>query len=175
VGAATAAHAQTPYTGWITGHFGAAAGGDVRDWTATPGASLAVTENGSGLGAELDLSHAGDFDSESFADSSITTAMLSLVAFLPVQQDRLRPYITVGAGILRVRVAFSPGESSTGNTEPAWSAGGGIHYMLNEAIGVRGDVRYFRHFSSQDIPLGDNGVLDFVRTSIGFTYSWPLR
>jgi hypothetical protein len=167
------AEAQTPFTAHLTGHLGAMAQGDVRGATVAPGASMAVVDE-SGLGAEFDIAHGGDFDSTLFADSSITTAMLNFVAVYP--HERIRPMLIVGAGVLRVRVAYSPEESSTGSTDLAWSAGGGLLYMLNEAFGIRGDVRYFRHFNRQEnIPLGDNGILDFVRTSFGLTYSWPLR
>ena len=172
VGAAVA-EAQTPFTAHLTGHIGAASHGDIRDATVTPGGSMAVLDE-NGLGAEFDIAHGGDFDTTLFADSSLTTAMLNFIAMYP--HERIRPFLSVGAGILRVRVAYSPDESSTGSTDLAWGAGGGVLYMLNEAFGLRGDVRYFRHFSRQDsIPLGDNGILDFVRTSFGVTYSWPLR
>jgi opacity protein-like surface antigen len=170
VGASTA-DAQTPYTGMLTGHLGPVAGGDVRDWTIAPGGSMAVVENG-GLGAELDISHNGDFDGESFADSSITPITLNFVAMY--MHDRIRPFLVVGVGVMRVHAASASGQSST-STEPAWDTGAGVLYMLNDAIGVRGDVRYFRHFNRQDMPFGDNGVLDFVRTSVGVTYSWPLK
>jgi hypothetical protein len=170
---ATTAAAQTPFTAHLTGHLGAVSQGDIRDWTVTPGASIAVVDQ-NGIGAEFDLAHGGDFDTTLFADSSITTAMLNFVALYP--QGRIRPFVIAGAGLMRVRVAYSAEESSTGSTDIAWSAGGGVLYMLNDAFGIRGDVRYFRHFSRQDdIPLGDNGILDFVRTSFGLTYTWPLR
>jgi hypothetical protein len=48
--------------------------------------------------------------------------------------------------------------------------------MLNEALGVRGDIRYFRQFGRQQaLPLGANEALDFFRISFGVSYSWPMR
>ena len=168
----TADAQPTVFSGQLTGHVGALAGGDVRGWTAAAGASLAVLDE-SGLGVELDASHGGDFDTSTFADSSISTVMLNFVAMYP--HPTVRPFLTVGAGVMRVRVGFDD-DTGRGQTDTAWHAGGGALYMFNEALGFRGDVRYFRNFSRQSaIPLGDNDVLDFVRASFGVTYSWPMR
>ena len=171
---ASSARAQSRvFTGMVTGHLGAAANGDVRDWAVAPGASMNVIDE-NGLGAELDLSHIGDFDTASFADSSITTAMLNFKFLYP--HGRVRPFLVAGAGVMRVRVTLFPGQSSISQTDNAWNAGGGVIYMLNEAIGLRGDVRYFRHFGRQtNLPLADNGGLEFVRSSFGVSFSWPLE
>ena len=171
---ATSAEAQLPiFSGVITGNLGVASGGDVRDWTVMPGASIAVLDE-RGLGVEVDVSHGGDFDTSQFADSSITTVTLNFIAMYP--HEMLRPFVTVGAGATRVRVAFLPDQGSVGQTDSVWSAGGGLVYMLTEALAFRGDVRYFRNFSRQNlIPLGDNGALNFVRTSFGVAFTWPIH
>lgn len=133
---------------------------------------MAVVD-GRGLGAEIDFSYGGDFDTASFADSSITTLMLSFVALYP--DERFRPFLVAGVGIMRAHVGFADGQSSISQIDSAWNLGGGAHLNLNEALGFRGDVRYFRHFSRQsEIPIAD-GVLDFVRYSVGVTFSWPVR
>ncbi len=171
---ATAAEAQLPpFTGVLTGQIGAAASGDVRDLTVMPGVSMAVIDE-NGLGVEIDASHGGDFDSDRFVDSSITTVMLNFVFMYPHQT--FRPFFTAGVGLTRVRVALVPEQASIGQTDTAWSTGGGVLYMLNEAFGFRGDVRYFRNFGRQNaISFGDNGTLNFVRASIGATFSWSIR
>jgi opacity protein-like surface antigen len=161
------------FSGLLTGHIGAVAGGDVRDWTVAPGASMTVIDE-SGLGVEVDVGHAGDFDSEQFHDSSITSVMVNFTTVYP--QERFRPFLIVGAGILRLRAALQPNAASISHTDTGWNAGGGALYMMNEALGFRADVRYFRNFGRQDaFPLGNNGVLDFVRSSFGVTYVWPMR
>ena len=171
---AAGAEAQVaPFTGMLTGHVGAVARGDVRGVAVAPGGSMAVIGE-TGLGVEFDVSHNGDFDDTNFADSSITPVMLNFMAVY--QHPTFRPFMTAGAGVLRLRVAYFDGQSSIGHTDLAWSAGGGLVYMLDEGFGVRGDVRYFRHFNRQHgFALGDNGVLDFIRTSIGITYTWPMQ
>jgi opacity protein-like surface antigen len=156
----------------LSGHIGVAAQGDVRDWTVMPAASMAVLDD-SGLGVEVDVSHAGDFDSAQFTDSSLTSATLNFIAMYP--HETLRPFFTAGVGVIRVRVTFFP-DQPVGHTDSAWNAGGGVLYMLNEALGFRGDVRYFRHFGRQAaLPLGANAALDFVRSTFGVVFSWPMH
>jgi opacity protein-like surface antigen len=171
---ATGAEAQPEvFSGLLTGHLGPAAGGDVRDWTLMPGAAMAVLDE-SGLGLEIDASHAGDFDDTQFSDSSITTVTLGVLALYP--HERFRPFVIGGAGVVRTRAVVLPELASTTQTDTVWHAGGGLLYMVNEAFGVRGDIRYFRQFGRQQVlPLGANETLDFIRISVGVSYSWPMR
>ena len=172
--AATSAEAQliSPFTGVLSGHLGVASGGDVSGGAAAVAASMLVIDD-SGVGVELDAGHNGDFDSGQFTDSSITTVTVNVVYLHP--HDRLRPFVSGGAGVVRMRAAF-PRQRSRAQTDTAWSAGGGVLYMLNEALGFRADIRYFRQFGRQDtFPLGANGALDFSRFSVGVSYSWPMR
>ena len=170
---ATAAEAQSfTFTGLFTGHIGVAAGKDVRDPSVVPGISLAVIDS-DGYGAEIDIAHTNDFDDRFGGDSSITSGMLSFTYVYPALV--LRPYLVAGAGVIGVRIA--PDELPTvSRTEPGWTAGGGAVYLVDEMLGVRGDVRYFRHFNHHaDLPLTGNGVLDFWRASIGVTLAWPIH
>jgi hypothetical protein len=160
------------FTGTVTGHLGAAAHGDVRDWTLTPGASMAVVDE-NGLGAEIDASYVSDFDSAQFADSGIGTVMLNFTAVYP--HERFRPFMIAGAGFIRVKATPVAADGTVSDTDAGWSAGGGLLYMMNEAVGFRADARFFRQFGRQDSVLGaGNGALSFVRYSFGVTYSWPL-
>jgi hypothetical protein len=171
-GEAQSAHAFN-FTGLITGHVGVSATNDVRDASATPGASMAVLDN-NGIGVEVDLAHLGDFDNSRFAESGITSAMQNFIA--TGQQVTWRPFVIVGAGVMRVSGTSIEGLPSISRTEGGWTAGGGVLYLFNEALGIRGDVRYFRHFSRHDdVPLADDGALNLWRTSVGVTRSWPIR
>jgi opacity protein-like surface antigen len=161
------------YTGMFTPHVGIAHSGDVREGGLTPGASLAVVEVG-GLGVELDLAHTRDFDDTRFAESGITTLMVNALGMFP--HERVRPFGLAGVGLLRVRAALDEGEPIASRTDWGFSAGGGLLYMVNEAVGIRGDVRYFRYFQRhEDLPLLESGFFDFWRTSVGVTLSWPIR
>jgi opacity protein-like surface antigen len=164
---------QRSFFGLLNGQIGAAAGGDVRDVTFNPAISTAVVDD-SGLGVELELGHMGDFDTELFEDSTVTSLMLNLLVLYP--HETFRPFVTAGVGLMRLRAEIVDEQGTLGSTEAGFSAGGGLLYMFNEAYGVRGDIRYLRHFERQDdVPLGGNGILGFWRTSIGFTFTWPLQ
>ena len=172
--AAGSARAQSfNFTGLLTGHIGVSGTNDVRDPSATPGASMAVLDD-NGIGVELDVAHLGGFDNAVFMKSGITSAMLNVIVMS--QHETLRPFVVAGAGVMRVSGTVFEGQPAVGRTEGGWTAGGGALFMVNEVVGIRGDARYFRHFSRHsDIPLAGDGVLDFWRTSVGVTLAWPIR
>jgi opacity protein-like surface antigen len=171
---AAAAEAQpSTFTGSVTAHIGLAHGGDVRDRAWTPGASMAVIDD-NGIGVELDVAHTRDFDQAFFADSAITSFMLNVIGMYP--HPAFQPFVNVGVGIMRTRAAVFEGLTPASRTDIAFDAGGGLQYMFNELLGVRGDVRYFRYFERHnDFPRLDNGVFDFWRSSVGITVAWPIR
>jgi opacity protein-like surface antigen len=173
LGGVPPADAQALFTGLLTGHIGAAQGGDVRDATRTVGGSLAVIDR-SGYGAEIDIGHTGGFDEQSFADSSVTSFALNFIAVYP--EGKFRPFVNVGVGVFRLRAAVSTGQPVEGHTETGWDAGGGLYYAVSEFLAVRGDLRYFRLFGRpEDLVLRDSGFFDYWRTSIGATFTWPIR
>jgi opacity protein-like surface antigen len=172
---ATAASAQggALYTGVLTGHVSTADGGDVREGGLTLGASVGVIDEG-GLGVEVDLGHTREFDDLRFVESGITSLMVNFLGSHP--GPRFQPFIVAGVGLLRVRTALALGEPVTSRTDWGFNGGGGLTYMFNDAVGVRGDVRYLRYFQRHDdLPLLDNGFFDYWRTSIGVTFAWPIK
>jgi outer membrane protein with beta-barrel domain len=176
---ASLASAQSPYfgVGMLTPYIGASAGGDVRDSAVTPGVSMAALDS-SGFGAEIDLGHAREIDDSRFSSSAITSFTVNAIGMwqVPVARRVLRPFVAAGVGVLRVRAEVSEGGLVTSRTDWAFDAGGGVLYMFNDLIGVRGDVRYFRYFERfDDLPLRDNGFFDYWRTAVGVTFAWPIR
>jgi opacity protein-like surface antigen len=171
---AAAAEAQpSTFTGSITAHIGAAHRGDVRGKAWTPGASMAVIDS-NGIGAELDVAHTRDFDEVLFAESAVTSLMLNVIGMYP--HPSIQPFVNAGAGVMRTRAAVFQGQTPTSRTDVAFSVGGGLQFMFNELIGVRGDMRYFRYFQRHtDLPMLDNGFFDFWRSSVGVTLAWPIR
>jgi opacity protein-like surface antigen len=167
------AAAQSLFTGLLTGHIGAARGGDVRDATRTAGASLAVIDR-SGYGAEIDIGHTGSLDEEFFRDGSVTSFTLNFIAVYP--EGPFRPFVNVGAGLFRLRTALAIDQPVVVNTETGWDAGAGLFYTVNEFLSLRGDLRYFRLFERpENLVLRDSGFFDYWRTSIGATFTWPIR
>ena len=161
------------YVGMFTPHIGASAGGDIRERGVTPGVSLAVLDN-NGIGAEVDLGHSRRVDADRFTGSAITSLMVNFQGMwmrLPV-----RPFVVVGAGLLRVRAETPEGIVFASRTDLGFNAGAGALYSFSDFVGVRGDVRYFRYFQRHDdLPLLDNGFFDFWRTSVGVTLSWSIQ
>jgi hypothetical protein len=163
------------FTSFTTVFIGASHGGDATDVGLTPGVSSAVVDS-RGLGAEIDLSHAREFDSERFVESGITTFLANFTWIWPDPRARYRPYLVFGAGVLRVRACDEDCAPRVSRTDWAVDAGGGMFYMFSENFGLRGDLRYFRYVQHHgDVPLTDNGFFDFWRTSGGVVFSWPVR
>lgn len=171
---AASVRAQQPsYTGLLTAHIGAARGGDVKDSGVTPGVSLAVIEGG-GLGVEVDLAHTRRIDADRFVESGITSLMLNALGSWP--RLVVRPFVVGGVGVLRVRAGVDDGDPLVSRTDWGFNVGGGVLYMFDDTVGIRGDARYFRYVQRHDdLPQLDNGVFDFWRVSVGATLSWPIR
>jgi hypothetical protein len=168
----SAAEAQTTsITGMVTAHVGATHGSDVRDASVTAGASMAVIE-ATGWGAEIDVAHAWRFDRAQFAESGISSLMLNVIGMWP--RNTLRPFGSAGVGLIRVRADLAGGAQVLNRTDWGFNAGGGLVYMLDENIGLRGDVRYLGYLQNQpDLPLLDNRF-GFWRTSVGVTIAWGM-
>ena len=160
-------------TGMLAAHIGAASGGDTDSAGLTPVGSMAVLES-TGWGAELELGHTRGFASDIFEDSEITTVMVNAIGMWP--RTRWRPFGTGGVGLMRVHAALAGDGPSLSRTDWGVNGGAGMMYVVNEAVGVRGDVRYFRYLQRHDdLPQSDRGYFDFWRTTIGVTWSWPIR
>jgi hypothetical protein len=160
-------------TGMVTGHIGAVRGGDVRGSGLTPGVSLAVIEE-SGLGAEIDIAHAREFDDERFEESGITSVVVNAIGMW--KHPVYKPFVLAGLGVIRARASIFEGVQVASRTDLGFDAGAGFLLLFNDTVGVRGDVRYFRYFERHsDLPVLDNGFFDFWRVSVGGTFAWPLR
>jgi opacity protein-like surface antigen len=171
---AVSANAQPAlYTGLLTGHLGVADGGDVQERARTLGGSVGVVDE-SGLGAEIDLGYTDEYDETRLAESNITSFMVNFLGAYP--HPRFRPFVVAGLGVLRVGTGLTVSGPDASQSDWAYNAGGGLLFMLNDVVGIRGDVRYFRFFERHDdIPFVDNGYFDYWRTSIGLTWTWPMK
>ena len=173
--AASAQRTTTAFTGFATASIGRAHGGDARDAGWAPGVSMKVIE-ASGFGAELDLSHVREFDTEHFVESGITTFTFNATAVWSNPTAIVRPYVLAGFGVIRVRACDLDCQPVISRTDLGFDAGAGAYVLFNETIGARAEVRYFRFVQRHDdLPLTDNGFFDFWRTSVGLTFSWPIR
>jgi len=190
--AATPASADwllTPYLGITFG--GAADFGDVGDFEdnfekkVTFGGSAAWMGAGI-IGFEVDFGSTPNFfevtsgDSNfDFGDSNVTTLMGNLIIGAPVggtSGPGLRPYGSVGIGLLRTNVSAGGLFDDVNSNELGLNVGGGAHVFFTDNVGLRGDVRYFRELQSgsddddeffDDLDLGS---FDFWRATLGVTF-----
>jgi opacity protein-like surface antigen len=135
---------------------------------------------GGWFGVEGDVAYAPSFfdsDNGFIAKRSLTTVMGNVRVAVPFggKAGKLRPYVSGGAGLLRPNLAEAgDGAVVTGN-KFAWNVGGGLTGMLNERVGITGDVRYTRAMDKNEEPNAF-GVkfdgLDFWRGAIGVTLKW---
>lgn len=177
----------TPFVGW---NFNGAA--DVNgDGGATLrnkfekkidyGASLA-SMGGGAVGFEVDFGYSPNFfeagtgsdNTFSFtSDSNVTTLTGNAIVGIPIGGKRggsVRPYVVGGVGLIRTKVQDAEQffDVNTKN-DFGYDLGGGVMGFFNSNVGLRGDVRYFRSFtSSSDNVTGIGlGSFNFWRGSLG--------
>jgi opacity protein-like surface antigen len=184
---ASADWSLTPYLGVNFG--GDADFGDVGDFEdnfekkAVFGGT-ATWMSGGIVGAEIDFGWApnffevttGDADFD-FGDSNLTTLMGNVVVGVPIGGTRgpgLRPYGSGGAGLMRSHVDGGDLFDDVSSNDFGVNVGGGVIGYVNDRVGIRGDVRYFR--SLRDTDADDDDVdfeladFSFWRATVGVTF-----
>ena len=167
------AHAQNramgSFGGFFTPFFGATTGGEVTQANMTLGASVSVQEL-DGWGAELDFGHAGNTEvGRQVLD--LTTYMVSASWVRPV--GFIRPFGIAGGGVIQIDGCDAPCTRAAKTYDFGVTAGGGVLAVLNDAVGVRGDLRYF--FSAADhVDLARPDNVGFWRVSLGVTLMWAI-
>jgi opacity protein-like surface antigen len=183
---ASADWSLTPYLGVNFG--GNADLGDVGDFEdnfekkAVFGGS-ATWMGGGIVGAEIDLGWSpnffevtsGDADFD-FGDSNLTTLMGNVVVGVPIggtSGPGVRPYAAAGAGLMRSHVDGGELFEDLSTNDFGINVGGGVIGYVNDRVGVRGDVRYFRSLRDTDpdddvdFELAD---FSFWRATVGVTF-----
>jgi hypothetical protein len=171
--AASAAHAQSramgTFGGFFTPYVGASAGGEITQPRMTFGGSVSVQEQ-DGWGAEVDFAHTPDTEAGRQV-LDLTTYMVNASWIQPV--GSIRPFVVAGGGVMQINGCDAPCNRAATTYDFGWSAGGGVLALLNDTIGVRGDVRYF--FSSADhVDLRRPDNFSFWRVAIGATLMWAI-
>ncbi len=157
------------FRGLFTAHIGTATGDEVSGARMTPGLSVSVQEY-DGWGAEFDFGRASDSRS-GVQILDLTTYMLNASWVRP--DGSLRPFGVAGAGLMQINGCDSPCTRAATTYDLGLNFGGGVFAILNDTVGVRGDVRYF--FASADHPdLRRPDNFGFWRISIGATLMWTI-
>jgi len=161
--------AMGSFRGLFTAHIGAATGDDVSEPRLTAGASVSVQEQ-TGWGAELDFGRTSDASSGAQV-LDLTTYMANAAWVRPA--GSIRPFGIAGAGIMQINGCDTPCTRAATTYDFGLTVGGGVLALLNDAVGVRGDARYF--FASADHPdLRRPDNFGFWRISIGATLMWAI-
>ena len=128
------------------------------------------------IGVEADFGYAPNFfgNQGTYGSNSVSDLMGNLIVGIPAGGTHgagVRPYFTVGAGLLRSQV---DGPTSTANSisnnELGMNAGVGVMGYFSHHFGIRGDVRYFRNVTDNSTANNLNlnvGAFHFWRASIG--------
>lgn len=162
---------------WLLTPFaGVSFGGATTGEHLTYGASVSFMSAGI-FGLEIDgsiapdlLSTDGDLDLD-VTDSSATTLMANIVLGAPLGSPGVRPYVTAGAGLLRLSVDTVDEFFNTDNNSFGVNVGGGIIAFVANNVGIRADVRYFRSLREDEVNDGvDLGSFDFWRATLGATF-----
>jgi opacity protein-like surface antigen len=169
---ATDARAQMSmgsFRGYLTGHVGLVAAGEVSDPNGTLGVSVSVQEQ-TGWGAELDVGHASDARS-GIQVLDLTTYFVSGAWIKPA--GFVRPFFLAGAGVMQIDGCDSPCDRPATTYDFGLGLGGGAHVVVSDSIAVRGDARYFWSGASHP-DLRRPESFSFWRISAGVTFMWAI-
>ena len=165
---------------WLfTPNIGVAFGGDTSsNDKLTYGASFGWMGAGI-IGWEADFAYTPKFfeaDSNGLDlidKDNVTTGMANVIVGIPIGGQSgggLRPYAVGGVGVIKTNVSSKDQLFDISNNDFGFDLGVGVIGFMNDHVGLRGDVRYYR--SLQD-PEADNefdvalGKFDFWRGTVG--------
>jgi hypothetical protein len=109
--------------------------------------------------------------------TNLLTLMSNVIVGIPFGGQKgfgVRPFAVGGVGLMRTNVDNALNFVTLDNNSFGWDAGGGVDIYFWH-IGIRGDARYFRDFSTPDVnsPLGfilQSGKLNFWRSTAGVVF-----
>jgi hypothetical protein len=171
VSAPTLAHAD----GYISPFVGANFGNNSGNGRMNVGADVGWMGAGV-IGGEVDFGYAPSFFGNEgiFGSNSVLDVMGNVIVGIPAGGQRgpgVRPYATIGLGILRSQITAGTGVVRTfSNTEAGMNLGVGVMGYFSDHVGIRGDVRYFRNLKDNSAPNDFNidfGSFHFWRASFG--------
>jgi hypothetical protein len=165
-GLTTPLHAE----GYLSPFVGAAFSGSTNGTRLTYGGSLTIAAHDSVLGFAIDFSRTPDFFGDTaLGDNSVTVLMGDLVLITP---GSVRIYASGGAGLMKTRVRDATGFFDVDSNDWGWNAGGGLLVFPGGAVGLYGDIRYFKNITDPfvDVHDIDFGGLSFWRGTGGISF-----
>lgn len=176
--ASTMAAVSTPMTahadGYISPFLGVNFGNSSGNGRMNVGANAGWLSGGI-LGLEADFGYAPGFfgNKGTFGSNSVMDVMGNVVLAAPMGASHgvsVRPYATVGIGVLRSTIDGTSGRASVTSSEAGLNAGAGVMGFMSPHFGLRGDVRYFRNLTDNSTANDANvdfGAFHFWRASFG--------
>ena len=177
--APSVAHAD----GYFVPFAGVNFGGDVGQPLGVAVEERNRTTFGFGLGAmgggvfgiELDVGYTSNFYGQTNSEltkNNVLTVVPALIIGTPLggqQGPGLRPYALAGAGLVRREIELA-GQPSVSENNLAYTLGFGVMGFFSDHVGLRGDVRYLRNITVDDISLTgvsfEDGTFSFGRASL---------
>jgi len=166
VSAPTLAHAD----GFISPFVGANFGSESANGRANFGADIGWMGAGV-IGAEFDFGYAPSFFGNEgvFGSNYVTDVMANLIVGVPAGGQKgpgVRPFATIGVGLLRTQINSGSGANDTiSHNDAGVNVGAGIMGYFSDHVGIRGDVRYFHD-------LQDHGTLNDFNVDFGAFHFW---
>ena len=142
-------------------------------------AGFGVTAGGMGagiIGGEFDFGYSPSFfgTENDFGSNTVIDVMGNVIIGVPIGGTTgggVRPYFTVGAGLLRTQIdGGTLFQVSSSNNQFGFNIGGGVMGFFGDHFGLRGDIRYLRAFSGDPLNGLDLGSLNFTRLSLGVVF-----
>jgi len=126
--------------------------------------SLSVGRFGKIFAAETEVAYTPDFFGDAAELSSNVMTLMGNLMLAP-KAGPVRPYVLVGAGMMKTRFELRASSLlALNDTALGYAAGGGMFVLLGEHFGLRGDVRYFHSF-------GDVAIVGITLPSEKLNYS----
>ena len=118
---------------------------------------------GRGYGLEVDVAHTADF----FEGINITTYSAGYIAGGDANTGGWKPFGVAGITLMRAAADGFDAENKF-----AFNLAGGAVGLVNETVGWRAEIRYFRRLEDDEagfIPLEDE-VFDYFRAAFGVVF-----
>ena len=121
---------------------------------------IGIGRMGNVFGGEVEIAYADGFFGET---PDLTSSLLTVMGNVMIVPNLgpLRPYGTIGLGLMRPRVELDAGSIFAAENQFGWNYGGGLILFFGDHVGVRGDIRRFRSLQELpvvDLPLGDEKI-----------------
>lgn len=125
------------------------------------------------LGVEVEFATAPNFfkTGGGLLNTGKLDTLMANVTWFPLtgwRGERLRPYVSGGAGVVRVSLEDALGAFSSDSTLAAGNVGGGLMVQLRRRLRVNGEVRYVRsRFGDQNHAGFGEEFVAFTRVTLG--------